>query len=106
MKKLVKLAVIVGGATLVAKLIATKKSKWQDLTEAEVREKLDRRLPHRVSEEKRAVVADEIVSKMRKRGAIREEDPSAQTTASDAQEEPDSDSPEADDGSQDDTESV
>ena len=105
MKKLIRLAVIVGGATLVAKLIAKKKSNWQGLTETEVRQKLDRRLPDRVPEDKRAFVADEVVSKMRKRGVLREEDPAPEATAS-QQEEPNSAGPEKADGPQDDAESV
>lgn len=78
MKKLVKFGLIVGGIAFVAKLVSAKKSEWQGLTESEVRQKLDSRLPDRVPEQKRAAVADKVVSKMRTRGFLREEEePSA-----------------------------
>lgn len=73
MKKFVKLVLIVGGVTLVAKLVTAKKAKWRDLTESDVREKLDSRLAGRVPDEKRAVIADKVVSKMRERGVLRAE---------------------------------
>ena len=73
MKKLMKLALIVGGAAVAAKLVSTKKAEWPGLSESEVREKLDSHLPERVPEEKRAAVADKVVSKMRERGALRDE---------------------------------
>ena len=78
MKKLLKVALIVGGMTAVAKVVIAKKADWQGLTESQVREKLDSRLPDRMPDEKRADVADKVVSKMRERGALREQD---ETTA-------------------------
>ncbi len=74
MKKLLKVALIVGGMTAVAKLVTAKKAEWQGLTETQVREKLDARLPGRMPDEKRAGVADKVVSKMRERGVLREQD--------------------------------
>lgn len=80
MKKLVKFGLIVGGIAFVAKLVSAKKSEWRGLTESEVRQKLDSRLPDRVPEQKRAAVADKVVSKMRTRGFLLEEEaPSAPT---------------------------
>ena len=73
-KNLLKVALVVGGMTAVAKLVTAKKAAWQGLTESQVREKLDSRLPGRMPDEKRAGVADKVVSKMRDRGALREED--------------------------------
>ena len=72
-KKILKLALIVGGIAAVAKLVAAKKAEWQGLTESQVREKLDSRLPGRLPDEKRAAVADKVVSKMREHGVLREE---------------------------------
>lgn len=80
MKGLLKVALIVGGLTAVAKLVTAKKSEWQGLTETQVREKLDSRLPSRIPEEKRAGVADKVVSKMRERGALREADEAIEPT--------------------------
>ncbi len=73
MKKLIKLALIVGALAFAAKLVAAKKTEWHGLTEAEVRDKLDARLPDRVPEEKRVAVADKVVSTMRARGVLRED---------------------------------
>ena len=73
-KKLLRLALVVGGIAVVAKLVSVKKSEWMGLTESQVREKLERGLPGRMPDEKRAEVADRVVSKMRERGVIREED--------------------------------
>ena len=46
----------------------------------EIREKLEARLPSRIPDDKRAAVADKVVSKMRERGVIREEDDTAETS--------------------------
>lgn len=74
MKKLLKLALLVGGIAAVAKLVGAKKAEWQGLTESEVRAKLDARLPDKMPPEKQAAVADKVVGKMRERGVLREDD--------------------------------
>ncbi len=38
MKKLVKLALVIGAIAVLAKLVAAKKAKWQNFTESEARE--------------------------------------------------------------------
>lgn len=81
MKKLLKVALIIGGIAAVAKLVGAKKSEWTGLTEPQVREKLEARLPGRMPNEKRAAVADKVVSKMRERGVIREEGDTAAAPA-------------------------
>ena len=73
MKKLLKLALLIGGIAAVAKLVGAKKAEWEGLTESEVRAKLDSRLPDRMPPEKQAAVADKVVGKMRERGVLREE---------------------------------
>ncbi len=85
MKKLVKFGLIVGGIAFVAKLVSAKKSEWRGLTESEVRQKLDSRLPDRVPEQKRAAVADKVVSKMRTRGFLLEEEEPTMPTDSDGE---------------------
>jgi len=110
-KKFVKLALIVGGIAFAAKFVAAKKSEWRGLTESEVREKLDPWLADRVSDEKRATIVDIVVSKMRERGVLREEEePSAHTDAGAVEGGSDSGDAEADaepdDHSEDSTESV
>ena len=57
-----------------AKLVSAKKSEWRGLTESEVRQKLDSGLPDRVPADKRAAVADKVVSKMRTKGFLRDEE--------------------------------
>ncbi len=74
MKKLVMLGLIVGAIVVLAKIVAANKAKWQGLTESEIRDKLERRLPKRMPGEKRAAVADKVVSKMRETGALLEEE--------------------------------
>lgn len=80
MRKFLKLALMIGGIAAVAKLVAAKKSEWMGLTEPQVREKLETRLPSRIPDDKRAAVADKVVSKMRERGVIREEDDTAEAS--------------------------
>lgn len=106
MRKLVKLALIVGGAALMGRLIAAKKSNWQGLTEAQVRQKLETRLPDRVPEKKRTAIADEVVSKMRQRGVLSEEGQSPGTTGEGTDEGSSSSDPSVDDGRPDSSESV
>ncbi|MCH8900406.1 MAG: hypothetical protein IH942_07965 [Acidobacteria bacterium] len=109
MKKLVMLALIVGAIAVLAKLVAAEKARWQGLTESEVRDKLESRLPKRVPGEKRAEIADKVVSKMRERGALRdEEEPSvgAPTDSGREGQEPDSDDAKAREDSGDITASV
>ena len=74
MKKALKIAILAGGAAVAAKLLSVRKSSWRDLTEAEVREKLDARMPTWVSDERREAVAEKAVSTMRERGVLRDED--------------------------------
>ena len=64
MKKLVKLGLIVGVVVVLAKIVTAQKAKWESLTESEIRDKLERRLPRRMPGEKRAAVVDKLVSKI------------------------------------------
>ncbi len=84
MKKLLKLALLLGGIAAVAKLVSAKKADWQGLTESEVRAKLDARLPDRMPPEKQAAVADKIVTTMRHRGVLREEEAASEAEGDDA----------------------
>ena len=88
MKRLVKLALIVGAVAAAVKFVTARKAEWEGLTEAEVRAKLDTRLPERMPAEKREVVADRVVAKMRTRGALSEE-VAAPEAAGSGQEQPD-----------------
>lgn len=73
MKKLLKLALLIGGIAAVSKMVTAKKAEWEGLTENQVREKLDAKLPEQMPEEKRSMVADKVVTKMRERGVLGED---------------------------------
>jgi hypothetical protein len=104
-KKLLKLALLVGAIAAVSKLVTAKKAEWQGLSEAEVREKLDSQLPGKMPGEKRDAVAEKVVSKMRDHGVLREEDEAADVAAGNGNAAADSDT-ESESGSEDDTGSV
>ncbi|GMQ86546.1 MAG: hypothetical protein BMS9Abin07_2128 [Acidimicrobiia bacterium] len=84
MKKLVKFVLIVGALAVLIKFVVSKESKWQGLTESQVRDKLESRLPKRVPDEKRSAFTDKVVSKMRERGDLREDEEASAATAEDA----------------------
>lgn len=83
MKKLIKLAFLVGGAYAVSKVVTAKKAEWTGLGESEVRAKLDARLPEQMPAEKRSEIADKIVGKMREKGVLGEDAPTDEVSASD-----------------------
>ena len=71
MKKLIKFAMVLGAIAVAARLVSGKMDELKGLTESEVREKIDARMPERMPEDKRAEVADKIVSKLRERGSLK-----------------------------------
>ncbi len=73
MKKLIKLALVIGAVAVAARLIGAKKAEWEGLSESQVRVKLDARLPDRVPDDKRVAVADKVVAAMRSRGKLVED---------------------------------
>ena len=75
MKKVLKLALLVGGVAAVAKLVGAKKAEWQGLSESDVRAKLDARLPDKVPADKREAIAEKVVGTMRERGVLKEDPP-------------------------------
>ena len=83
MKKLVMFALIVGAVAFLAKLAAAQKAKWEGLTESEVRDKIESGLPKQVPSEKRAEIADKVVSGMREGGVLGDEDESSVPTETD-----------------------
>jgi hypothetical protein len=74
MKKLIKFALVIGAVAMAARLVGAKKTEWEGLTESQVRDKLDTRLPDRIPDDKRAAVADKVVAKMRSRGKLAEDE--------------------------------
>lgn len=73
MKRLLKLAVIVGGIAVASKMAAAKKAEWQGLTESQARQKLDSRLPGEMPADKREMVINKVVSRMQDKGILSDE---------------------------------
>jgi hypothetical protein len=94
-KKLIGLALFAGAVAVAAKVLAAKKSEWQGLSETEVRQKVETRIPSRVSDEKRVALADRVVAKMRERGVLGEE--TRLVSVADAEEDAGGDMPHGDD---------
>lgn len=69
-KKLMFLAALTGIAAVLVRKRAAGSSEWRGLTEAEARQKLNDRFPDVVPDDKREVVTEKIVSKMRDKGVI------------------------------------
>ena len=95
-KGLVGLALLGGAIAVASKMLGSKKSNWEGLTESEVRDKLEQRIPSRVPDDKRAAVADRVVTEMRDRGVLADDGDAAtqSATAEDAGDEASND-PEA-----------
>jgi len=70
MKRLLLASATIGLVTLALKRASRKREEWRGLSETDVREKLDHRLPNRIPDERRSAVTEKIVEKMRARGAI------------------------------------
>ncbi len=70
MKRLLLGSAIIGTVALALKRASRRREEWRGLSETEVREKLEYRLPKRLPDERRSAVAEKIVEKMRARGAI------------------------------------
>lgn len=84
MKKLLFLAAAIGVVVFLMKKSEMDRTRWQGMSEDEVRTKLGERLPSRMPEEKREAVTDKIVTKMRDKGVIEADDPIDLDAARDA----------------------
>lgn len=73
MKKLLKVLFFGALIAAAAQLIQAKKAEWENLTEEEVRTKLDTKLGTRVPEDKLAMIQDKVVDKLRTSGRLRED---------------------------------
>lgn len=65
--------VLVVLAALGKKAKSPGRSEWQGLTESEARSKLDAKLPGKIPDDKRSMISDKMVGKMRERGVIVED---------------------------------
>lgn len=73
MKKLLFIVLLIGIVAAIVKVLADQRAEWSNLSEDEVRIKIQAKLGTRVPEEKLEVIQDNVVSAMRGRGMIREE---------------------------------
>lgn len=72
MKKLMIMAGVIALAIYIAKRTTIDREQWEGLTEDDLRNRLDERLPHQIPDDKRQMITDRIVEKMRDRGALGE----------------------------------
>jgi len=74
MKRLLPAAAALGlVAFAIKKKCSQQRDQWHGLSENDVREKLDHRLPSRMPDDRRAAMTDKIVGRMRDRGVIVDE---------------------------------
>ena len=73
MKKLLFLAALIGLIVAASRKAQVDREQWEGLTEDEVRSRLDQRLPNQIPGEKRQMITDKIVTKMKDRGTISDE---------------------------------
>jgi len=71
----------VTATTIAKKAKSPQRSEWHGLTETEARSRLDAKLPEKIPAEKRTMISDKVVGKMRDRGVI-VEDPAVPDDAS------------------------
>jgi len=70
-KPLILLVVLLVVLAAVAKKAKSQQnSEWHGLTESEARSKLDAKLPDKIPADKRSMISDKVVGKMRDRGVI------------------------------------
>ena len=73
MKKFLFISAVIALIALIARKAMADRQQWEGLTEVDVRDRLDERLPSQIPDEKRQMIADTIVTKMKDRGAITDE---------------------------------
>lgn len=72
MKKLLFVSVLIALIAFLVRKAMADRTEWEGLSEDDLRDRLDQRLPSQIPDEKRQAIADTIVTKMRDRGAIAE----------------------------------
>ncbi len=70
MKRLLLATAVLALVALALNKRQQQRAEWRGISEAEAREKLDRRLPSRIPDERREMITDRIVTGMRNRGVI------------------------------------
>ncbi len=70
MKRLLLAGVLIAAVALAVRKCAQQRHHWHGLSETDVREKLDQKLANRMPDERREVVTEKIIGRMRDRGVI------------------------------------
>ncbi len=70
MKRLLLAGALIGAVALAVRKCAQQRQHWHGLSETDVREKLDQKLANRMPDERREVVTEKIIGRMRDRGVI------------------------------------
>ncbi len=73
-KKLLFATLIGGIIALAMKKTRMDRETWTDLTEDEARDRLKQRLPAKIPDEKRERIVDTVVTKMRDRGVLMDDE--------------------------------
>ena len=70
MKKYLLIAGTLGIVVLLVRKLTASRKDWTNMTEEEARQQIHDRFPNRMPEERKEVVTDKIVSKMKEKGAL------------------------------------
>ena len=70
MKRFLLVAAILALAVSMKKKCSQQRDRWQGLSEADARERLDHRIPSRMPDQRRAAMTDKIIGRMRGRGML------------------------------------
>ena len=74
MKKLLLAAIMIGIIAMAMKKAKMDREDWHGLSEHEARDRLEERLPNKIPDDRREHIKDTIVTKMRDRGVLIDEE--------------------------------
>lgn len=69
-RRLILLVVAVLIVVAVKNAKSRRESEWHGLTESQARSKLDAKLPSRIPDDKRSMISDKVMAKMRDKGIV------------------------------------
>ena len=72
-KRLILLVLAVLMVVAIKNAKSRRESEWRGLTESQARSKLDAKLPSRIPDDKRSMISDKVMAKMRDKGIIIED---------------------------------
>ena len=74
MKKLLLAAIMIGIIAMAMKKAKMDREDWHGLSEHEARDRLEERLPNKIPDDRREHIKDTIVTKMRDRGVLTDDE--------------------------------